>query len=197
MTAAPKKRRPPASYTKDELLKMLEAGELGPGFSKDGFAAVARGKKTWAEVAGLTREELYGFAQAALRMQKIGKHDVAKKIVEGLVAANPKDGYFHALLAAMHGRAGDEKKALEHYGLAVKHDPTNLEARVVRAEMLLKKGDIQAALVDLAEAAKLDPDGKNPLSKRAMALARATTDALKDALAASSKKAPPSGKPAR
>ena len=190
------KRRAPSSYTKDELVKMLEAGEIGPGFSPAAFADVAQGKKTWAEVAGLTREELYGFAQAALRMQKIGKHDVARQIVEGLVAANPKDGYFHALLAAMYGKKGDAAKALVHYGKAIALDPTNLEARVVRAEMLLKQGDIKSALVDLAEAAKLDPDGKNPLARRAQALARATTDALKDAIAAQNKRAP-SGPPKR
>lgn len=192
----PKKRRAPASYSKEELAQMVQKGELGGGLSQAGLQALAQGKKTWAEVAGLTREELYGFAQAALRMQKIGKHDHAKKIVEGLVAANPKDGYFHALLAAMHGRAGDETKALAAYDEALKHDPTNLEARVVRAEMLLKKGELQRALTDLAEAAKIDPEQKSPYAKRAVALARATTQALQAALADYNKRAGRPGPPA-
>jgi predicted Zn-dependent protease len=183
MSPPGKKRRAPSTYSKEELLAMLEKGEIGGGLTKEGLVALAQGKKTWAEVAGLTREELYGFAQAALRMQKIGKHDNARKIVEGLVAANPKDGYFHALLAAMHGRAGDEKKALAAYDKAIQLDPTNLEARVVRAEMLLKKGELQKALVDLSEAAKIDPEQKSVHAKRAVALARATTQALQAAVA--------------
>lgn len=144
--------------------------------------AVAHGKSTWAEAMGITRTEAYGFAHSAHRLLEVGQVDRARRIVEGLVVLNPNDGYFHAFLGALQGQGGDDDSALESYTKALACDAKNLAARVNRAELLLRRGEIEPALEDLVVATKIDPQGATPVGKRALALARATAAAVHDAV---------------
>lgn len=150
--------------------------------------AIIAKEMTFAEAMGLTRTEAYGIAFSAHRMFEHGQAARAKAMLEGLMVVNPKDAYFPTLLGAIFGREGNEKEALRLYTVAVKLDPKNLTARVNRADLLLRKGDLAAALDDLVAATKLDPTGKTPHGKRAIALARATSGALHDALRSSKKR---------
>ena len=140
--------------------------------------AVADGDMTFAQAMDLTRTEAYGIAFAAHRLFEHGQVARAKKMLEGLIVANPKDAYFHTLLGAIHGREGDEDAALKLYTEAVKLNPQNLAAHVNRADLLLRKGTLDAALQDLIAATKIDPRGSTPLGKRALALARSTSASL-------------------
>jgi predicted Zn-dependent protease len=153
---------------------------------------IARHEITWAEAMDLTRSEAFGIAQNAYRLFEFGQHNRARKIVEGLVVLNPKVGAFHALLGAMAGRMGDEAAAEDAYTAAIGVEPDNLAARVNRAEMRLKSGNLGDALEDLVAATRIDPKAKTPLGKRAQSLARVTSQALRELL----KKAPASSKPA-
>ena len=152
---------------------------------------IARHEITWAEAMDLTRSEAFGIAQNAYRLFEFGQHNRGRKIVEGLVVLNPRVGAFHALLGAMAGRMGDEAAAEAAYTAAIGVEPDNLAARVNRAEMRLKAGNLGDALEDLVAATKIDPKGKTPLGKRAQSLARVTSQALRELL----KKAP-AAKPA-
>lgn len=145
------------------------------------LAAIAAQKTTWAEALGVTRSEAYGMAEQAQRFLDIGQVDRARAIVEGLVALNPNDAYFQAFLGALKGQKGDDDGALEHYSNAVRLDGKNLAARLNRAELYLKRGDLQAAIDDLVAATKLDPQGTTQQGKRALSLARATATALHQA----------------
>jgi hypothetical protein len=51
---------------------------------------------------------------------------------------------------------------------------------VNRGELLLQHGEFEYAMEDLKAAIDLDPDGKNPASLRARALAAATAAAIKE-----------------
>jgi predicted Zn-dependent protease len=146
------------------------------------LVAIATGEKTWAETVGLTRSEAYGLANSAQSLLDVGQVDKATKILEGLVTLNPLDGYFHSMLGALKGKKGDEDGALEHYDRAIELDNTNLAALVNRAELHLGRGNIEPALEDLVLATKADPNGETTLGKRALVLARATTQALHAAL---------------
>jgi predicted Zn-dependent protease len=152
---------------------------------------IARHEITWAEAMDLTRSEAFGIAQNAYRLFEFGQQQRARKIIEGLVVLNPRVGAFHALLGAMAGRMGDEAAAGASYTAAIEVEPDNLAARVNRAEMLLKAGNLGDALDDLVAATKIDPKGKTALGKRAQSLARVTSQALRELL----KKAPSSSKP--
>lgn len=146
------------------------------------LVAIANGELTWAEAIGLTRAEAYGLASSAQRLLDVGQIDKARKVLEGLLVLNPKDGYFHSVVGALLGQKGDDDGALSHYNQAIALDDTNLAALVNRAELHLRRGDIAPALDDLVKATKLDPKGSTPLGKRALVLARATTSALHAAL---------------
>ncbi|HEY1099639.1 MAG TPA: hypothetical protein VGF99_11960, partial [Myxococcota bacterium] len=104
------------------------------------LAAIAAGKKTWAEVMGMTRAEAFGIAQSAYRLFEFGQREKGRAVLEGLVVVNPKVAAFHALLGGMQGRLGDEKAAHASYSQAIALEPGNLAARVNRAELLLKQG---------------------------------------------------------
>lgn len=149
----------------------------------EGLALVEKGELTFAEAMGLTRTEAYGIAFSAHRLFEHGQVARAKALLEGLMVANPKDAYFPCLLGAIYGREKKEDEALRLYNLSIKLDAKNLTARVNRADLLLRKGDLAKALDDLVAATKLDPQAKTPLGKRAFALARTTSAALKEILA--------------
>jgi predicted Zn-dependent protease len=148
---------------------------------------VARHEITWAEAMDLTRNEAFGIAQGAYRLFEFGQHERARRTMEGLAILNPRVGAFHALVGAMAGRMGDDSAAEAAYTAAIAVEPDNLAARVNRAEMRLKAGNLGDALDDLVAATTVDPRGKTPLGKRAQALARVTSQALRELL----KKAPP------
>lgn len=145
------------------------------------LAAIAAKQTTWAEALGITRSEAYGMAEQAQRFLDIGQVDRARAIVEGLVELNPNDGYFHAFLGALRGQKGDDEGALASYSNAIRLDDKNLAARLNRAELYLKRGELEQAIDDLVAATKLDPQGATPLGKRAFSLARATAAALHQA----------------
>ena len=150
---------------------------------------IAAGKKTWAEAMGMTRQEAFGLAQSAYRSFEFGQQDKGVAVMQMLVELNPKVAAFHALLGGMKGRLGDDEAALACYAKAVALEPSNLAARVNRAELFLKSGALDKALDDLLAATKADPEQKTALGKRAWRLARTTSEALKE-LIANSKRAP-------
>lgn len=154
-----------------------------PSTPEEALTMVNKGELTFAEAMGLTRTEAYGIAFTAHRLFEHGQVARAKGILEGLMLANPKDAYFPCLLGAIYGREKKEDEALRLYNVSIKLDPKNLTARVNRADLLLRRGDLAKALDDLVAATKLDPTAKTPLGKRAFALARTTSAALKELLA--------------
>lgn len=151
--------------------------------ARQALQEVASGKKTWAEVMNLTRQEAFGMAQGAYRLFEFGQHQQATKVMEALVIMNPKAASFHALLGGMLGRMGDDDGADVRYSEAIRLEPKNLAARVNRAELRLKRGQIPEALEDLVAATAADPKGQSPLGRRAHALAKTTSTALKELIA--------------
>ncbi len=157
--------------------------------TKENIALVAAGKKTWAELMGMSRQEAFGLAQSAYRSFEFGQQERGLAVMQMLVELNPKVPAFYALLGGMRGRSGDDDAALECYSKAIALEPSNLAARVNRAELLLKKGGLDKALDDLLAATKADPEQRTVLGKRAWRLARTTSEALKE-LIAKAKRAP-------
>jgi tetratricopeptide (TPR) repeat protein len=175
-------KRDPKTYSEQELLQMVDDGEILSTWTPESFKKFVLGEITWAELTGLTMQEAYAFAEIAYNLFEQGKYDQAQTIVEGLVISNPYDGYFHGLLGAIYGRKGMHEEAAEEYSIAIELDPTNLSAFVNRAEILLQHGEIELALKDLKSAIDLDPKGEKPFGVRARALAAATASILEEAM---------------
>jgi tetratricopeptide (TPR) repeat protein len=176
-------KRDPKTYSQDELLQMMESGEIStPNLSDENLTKFVLGEITWAELTGLTMQDAYAFAQIAFNLFEQGKYDQAQTIVEGLVISNPYDGYFHSLLGSIYGRKGMHEEAQEEYSIALELNPQDLASHVNRAEILLQHGEIEKALIDLKSAVDLDPKGEQPFGIRARALAQATVSVLEEAM---------------
>lgn len=176
-------KRDPKTYSQDELLQMMENGEINtPNFSDENLTKFVLGEITWAELTGLTMQDAYAFAEIAFNLFEQGKYDQAQTIVEGLVISNPYDGYFHSLLGSIYGRKGMHEEAQEEYSIALELNPNDLASHVNRAEILLQHGEIEKALMDLKQAVDLDPKGEQPFGIRARALAQATASVLEEAM---------------
>lgn len=169
-------------YTPPAILPKTPAVSVAP-ITEAQLVDIALGKKTFAEAMGMTRQEAFGLAQSAYRFFEFGQQQRAVATMELLVTLNPKTAAFHALLGAMQGRLGDEVAAKASYSRAIALEPANLSARVNRAELLLKQGDLATALDDLLAATKADPTQKSALGKRAWRLAKTTSTALKELIA--------------
>ena len=176
-------RRDPSTYSEDEVVAMMQGGEINtPNFSDENLTNFVLGKITWAELTGLTMQDAYAFAEIAYNLFEQGKYDQAQTIVEGLVISNPYDGYFHSLLGSIYGRKGMHEEAQEEYSIAIELNPKDLASHVNRAEILLQHGEIEKALYDLKSAVDLDPKGDQPFGIRARALAQATASVLEEAM---------------
>lgn len=176
-------KRDPKTYSQDELLQMMENGEINaPAFTDENLMKFVLGEITWAELTGLTMQDAYSFAEIAYNLFEQGKYDQAQTIVEGLVISNPYDGYFHSLLGSIYGRKGMHEEAQEEYSIAIELNPQDLASHVNRAEILLQHGEIEKALMDLKKAIDLDPKGEQPFGIRARALAHATASVLEEAM---------------
>lgn len=176
-------KRDPKTYSQDELISMMENGEINtPAFTDENLTKFVVGEITWAELTGLTMQDAYSFAEIAYNLFEQGKYEQAQTIVEGLVISNPYDGYFHSLLGSIYGRKGMHEEAQEEYSIAIELNPADLAAHVNRAELLLQQGEIEKALMDLKKAVDLDPKGEQPFGIRARALAQATVSVLEEAM---------------
>lgn len=141
-------------------------------------AQLADGQITLAEYVGLGKKELYVIAEQAHRLLISGKLEEAKDIYQGLVAADPYDSVFHCHLGAAQLRLGKPDEAFEQFELSLQYNIHNVDAFVGRAEILLSRGDVPAAIADFTRALELDKEGKRASTMRA----RATLLALKDTL---------------
>lgn len=138
------------------------------------------GEITWAELQGMTVKDAYAFAEYGYRQFKEGRYHEAGQIFEALVVCNPYDAYFHTMLGACLQMIDEKDAAIDEYTSAVELDDHQLQAYVNRGELLLQKGQFEAALKDLKRATELDPTGQDPAAVRARALAAATAQAIND-----------------
>ncbi|MCK5687662.1 tetratricopeptide repeat protein [Myxococcota bacterium] len=172
----------------EELDEAIESGELilpveptpdlSRTFTGDNVEKFIMGDITWAELQGMTMEEAYALAQVGYGLYEESRYHDARTMFEGLIVCNPYDAYFHSMLGAVYQQLDMDEEALAEYTIAIDLDEELLHAYVNRAEMHLRNGQFEEALQDLKKAMSLDPEGKDPNSPRAFALASATTKAL-------------------
>ncbi len=131
---------------------------------------VATGQATIAQAVGLTKNDLYRIAEKAYQLFSQGKLDEARRIYEGLVAADPFDSVFHCHLGAVLWRSGEMDRAFEEYDAAVRYNLANIDALAGRGELLIARGEIEKGIEDLRRAVEIDPNCSRPSTQRARAL---------------------------
>lgn len=137
-----------------------------------------RGEMTLAQLEGLSRDQLYDFAEMGYTMFKSGKVEDACKVFEGLVTYNPYDAYFHSALGAIYQKMKRYEEAIRQYNLALKFNPYDTCSLTNRGETYLTLGRLQEAADDFKKSIEQDPEGKDPWGMRARALVLAVTNAL-------------------
>jgi type III secretion system low calcium response chaperone LcrH/SycD len=178
------------NMTADDVIKAVERGEIEieyvdppnptDNFTEENFKKFLFGKITWAQLEGMTMEQAYAIAEFGYTMYQQGRYKDARTLFEGLVIGNPYDPYFHAMLGAIYTKMDLHEEAAQEFSIAIELDPEDINSYVNRGELLLQHGEFEYAMEDLKAAIDLDPDGKNPASLRARALAAATAAAIKE-----------------
>ncbi len=176
--------------TAEDVVKAVEKGDIEveyvdppnpiENFTEENFKKFLFGKITWAQLEGMTMEQAYAIAEFGYTMYQQGRYKDARTLFEGLVIGNPYDPYFHAMLGAIYTKLDMHEEAAQEFSIAIELDPEDINSFVNRGELLLQHGEFEYAMEDLKAAIDLDPDGKNPASLRARALAAATAAAIKE-----------------
>ncbi len=150
-----------SSFTEENIFKFL-SGEIGS-----------------AELLGFTDEDANGFAKYAYDFYTNGRFVDAARVFANLVLMKPENSYFQSMWGACLQMLDEPEKALRAYDTAIQLNANNMAARVNRADLLLQKASFDSALADLEHIVKADPEGKNPATLRARALAASTSEALR------------------
>lgn len=130
----------------------------------------AKGELTLAELAGVDGESQKKVADMGHRLLTSGKLHEARQIFEGLVALNPYEPYF--LLAAGSVAQREERfaDAEEWYSRSIAYDDTSPVAFANRGEVRIMLERVEDAATDLVNAIRIDPEGKEPTTRRAQGL---------------------------
>ena len=148
------------------------------------LAEFIRGEITLQELHNVHPNEMLAIAKLGQVMFESGKLDEARTIFEGLVALNPYIGQFHSVLGSIYLKQGEFESAIEEYTKAIERNPNDIAAYANRGEIYLRMGKFEEASKDLYKAIELDketdPKKKNPASMRAIVLAMALTETVKE-----------------
>jgi tetratricopeptide (TPR) repeat protein len=164
-------------------------------YAPERVAKFVKGEMTLQELHGITGPEMMEMAVTGFTMYEQGQYKQAKVIFEGLSSLDPSEGYYRTALGAVHLAEGNLDAAVKVLDEAVGLDSKDLAAYVNRGEAFLRKGEIIKAAQDFKQAITLDPQGKDPLTRRARALSAAVLKSLEESTADSTPPAkPPSSK---
>ena len=134
----------------------------------------AEGKTTLKDIKGYTDHELYAIAHMAYFYLNQGKTEEAKTLFEGLVALDPKNGYYYRALGVIFFyKLGDTERALRQFGYAIRVTPQRPHAYVNRAEVNIALGRGSKAAKDLQTALSLVGPKEPQLRQKAQALLNA------------------------
>jgi tetratricopeptide (TPR) repeat protein len=173
----------------DAIKAFRRAHQLAPG-EPEPLLELARALAPGAEAESSLQKALairpdFGAALAALGdvSLELGKLDEAEKALKRAVAISPKEADWRASLARLRLAKGDHDQALKESAVALKIVSNHGPAKLVEADALAKRGDIDLAIVayekafglmrtdpkPLVHAARSTLDGGRPTTARAFA----------------------------
>jgi Flp pilus assembly protein TadD len=123
-----------------------------------------------AELKGIKRDELYRLSEAGFTKFKHGRLEEAEKIFQALIVLDHRNGYFHAMMGAVHQKRGRPIEAIMEYTQAIKLTPKDVSAYVNRGELYLRHKNYRKAAEDFRTAIMMDMSGVNLWANRARSL---------------------------
>lgn len=158
-------------------------------YSPERVSAWVRGEITLAELSAVSGAEMLEMAVIGYSMYEQGRYDDARVIFDALCALDPREAYYRTALGAVYLARENLEKAEALFDEAIRLNSKEIAAFVNRGEVYLRQGKILEAARDFKKAVDLDPENRDPLTRRARLLAAAALQTLEAAQ--------PSAKPAR
>ena len=85
--------------------------------------------------------EINAAVAKAAELAQAGKIPEARKIYEDMLAKYPTVYQLEGLIARTYAVENQPAKALEHVNLALEKEPTNVEMKVLKADLMMETGD--------------------------------------------------------
>lgn len=135
-------------------------------YSKEALLKAIRGEGRWADVEGISDEEIGRFVDGARRFCELGKQAEAKRILEYLATVDPFEPAHQVSLGCLALEDSDWEVAVMRFTLAVVYYGGDLGGYAGRAIALKALGKGEEAAADLRQALELDPSGEHYLTIR-------------------------------
>ncbi len=127
----------------------------------------------------ISPEHLIDIADIGSMYLRQGNFEKAKMIFEGLVELDAELFEVQSCIGAFYTQIRDDEKALYHLNKAISLNPNKIAPFVNRAEVNIRKQDIENAVSDIMNAVNLDEAVGNPDANRARTMLLGIFDALK------------------
>jgi tetratricopeptide (TPR) repeat protein len=160
--------RAPAEGAVDEAGFPLDA--LAGLSEEDRIQQFILGNITLSQLQGLSHAQLYSLAEIGSNFYKQGQYEKSRSIFEGLVVMDPTDSWLHLCLGLCFGQMNDDYRAVLEFDRAIFLNEMAIQPRLERAEILMKYGELEMAVQDLAKAVELDKGGEDPYALRSRVL---------------------------
>ena len=118
----------------------------------------------------LSKDEILGLAATARRCAENGRLEEALSILNGLIAADPRNAYLHTCVGCVLMQLDRTAEAREAFDKALGLDPRDVAALTYAGELAFEAQELPLALERLGAAIALDPEGRNPYANRARTL---------------------------
>jgi tetratricopeptide (TPR) repeat protein len=136
------------------------------------------GGRSLKDLGSISGSEMLEMAALGFSMYEQGRYENAKVIFSGLCALDPREAYYRTALGAVFMVQDDLETAIKLFDAAIALNNRELASYVNRGEVHLRKGRIAEAAADFKSAVALDPENKDPLSRRARLLAAVALQTL-------------------
>jgi tetratricopeptide (TPR) repeat protein len=150
-------------------------------YTPERVAKWIRGEISLQELTAVSGAEMMEMAVIGFSLYEQGRYDKARVIFEALAELDPKEGYYRTALGAIYLAEEELEPAEKMFTLAIKLNDQEIASYVNRGEVYLRQGKILEAAHDFKRAIKLDPDNRDPLTRRARVLAAAALQTLEAA----------------
>ena len=137
---------------------------------KEVLYALLNDKVSLAELKGISRTDLFQLSEAGFTKFKHGRLDEAEKIFKALILLDHRNGYFHAMMGAVHQKLRRPIEAIMEYSQAIKINPKDISCFVNRGELYLRHKNYRKAAEDFRQAILMDMSGANMWANRARSL---------------------------
>ena len=143
---------------------------LGEKLTAEVARGLLSGELPLSAALGVSAEQIAGMASLGHQFWKQGRRREAQKMFHALIALDERSYYGYAGLGLVAMQEDDLAAAEQYLRTALSIESRDASVAVNLGEVLLRRGQLEAAIVALDAAARLDPTGADAGSARARAI---------------------------